>query len=93
MNKELENIINDISDVECDNIGVGIYPKTPFEERMVAVAYSAWLRHDLNWEKSTWSEPLYGKYRSDDEAIIRRHGEMLAAADVDLVFWHSFCLH
>ena len=80
MNTELEKIINDTSDVECDNTGVGLYPKTPFEQRLVAVAYSAWLRSDLNWEKSAWSEPLYGKYRSDDEAIIRRHGEMLAAA-------------
>ena len=85
-NDVLEKIIADTSDVECDNIGVGLYPKTPFDERLVAVAYSAWLRSDLNWEKSAWSEPLYGKYRSDDEAIIRRHGEMLAAADVDLVF-------
>lgn len=86
MNTEFEKIIQDTSDVECDNTGVGLYPQTPFEERMVGIAYSSWLREGLTWEKSAWNEPLYGKYRSDDPEIIRRHGEMLAAADIDFIF-------
>ena len=86
MKEELIKIIKDRSDVPCDNIGVGVYPKTPFEERMVGIAYSTWMRSDLNWDRNAWSKPLYGTYRSDDEEIIRRHGEMLAKAGVDFIF-------
>ena len=34
MNEELIKIIKDRSDVPCDNTGVGVYPKTPFEDSL-----------------------------------------------------------
>lgn len=34
-----------------------------------------------------WSEPLFGYYRSTDRWVLRRHAEMLAAADVDVVIF------
>ena len=34
-----------------------------------------------------WDEPLYGYYRTTDEWVLRRHGEMLADAGVDVVFF------
>jgi arylsulfatase A-like enzyme len=32
-----------------------------------------------------WAEPLFGYYRSDDEAVIRKHLQMLADAGVDVL--------
>lgn len=81
-----ESIINDTSDVECDNTGVGIYKQTPFEERIVALAYTTWHHAKRGWGEGTWDLPLWGGYRSDDPDIIRRHGEMFAKAGIDLVF-------
>jgi len=34
-----------------------------------------------------WSEPLFGYYVSTDDWVLRRHAEMLADADVDVVFF------
>lgn len=34
-----------------------------------------------------WGEPLFGYYRSTDRWVLRRHAEMLAAADVDVVIF------
>lgn len=34
-----------------------------------------------------WGEPLLGYYRSEDEFVLRRHAQMLAAAGVDVVFF------
>jgi len=34
-----------------------------------------------------WGEPLFGYYLSDDEAVIRKHAQMLADADVDVVIF------
>lgn len=34
-----------------------------------------------------WAEPLFGYYRSTDRWVLRRHAEMLAAADVDVVIF------
>lgn len=84
--KLYDSIAADTSNVECDDIGVGIYPKTPYEERLVALAYTTWHHAKRGWGEGTWDLPLWDGYRSDDEQIIRRHGEMLAKAGVDLVF-------
>ena len=34
-----------------------------------------------------WGEPLFGYYLSDDEAVIRKHAQMLADAGVDVVIF------
>ena len=34
-----------------------------------------------------WGEPLFGYYRSDDEAVIRKHVQMLSDAGVDVLFF------
>lgn len=36
-----------------------------------------------------WNESVYGFYRSDDEWVLRRQAELLAAADVDVVFFDN----
>lgn len=34
-----------------------------------------------------WGEPLFGYYRADDEAVIRKHAQMLSDAGVDVIFF------
>ena len=36
-----------------------------------------------------WDEPIYGYYDGDDEWVIRKQAELLAAADVDVVFFDN----
>ncbi len=36
-----------------------------------------------------WDEPVYGYYDGDDEWVIRKQAELLAAADVDVVFFDN----
>ncbi|MEN8155758.1 MAG: polysaccharide deacetylase family protein [Bacteroidota bacterium] len=36
-----------------------------------------------------WDEPLFGYYRTTDEWVLRKHGEMLADAGVDAVFFDA----
>ena len=36
-----------------------------------------------------WDEPVFGYYDGDDEWVIRKHAEMLAAAGVDVVFFDN----
>ena len=79
-------IVTDTSDVESSQVGVGMYKKVPESERVVGIAYTTWHSDMSRWGTGTWSTPLYGIYRSDDETIIRLHGEQLAAAGVDFVF-------
>lgn len=66
--------------------GSGIYERTPYDERLVGVAYTTWHRDGMWGEDNIWAEPLLGKYRSDDSDIIEAHGKMLGEADVDFVF-------
>lgn len=81
------DVIYNYEDVECDQTGVGRYDPVPYEERLVGIAYTTWHRPATKWGGSdTWDLPLYGTYCSDDEAVIRRHGEMLRDAGVDFVF-------
>ena len=88
-------VVCNTSDVEADQRGVGIYKKTPEDERVVGIAYSTWHSSMSVWGSQTWSMPLYGPYYSDDEWIIRLHGEQLAAAGVDFVFidWSNNTLY
>lgn len=36
-----------------------------------------------------WGEPLFGYYASDDEYVLRKHAQMLAAAGVDVVIFDN----
>ena len=36
-----------------------------------------------------WDEPIYGYYDGDDEWVIRKQAELLAAADIDVVFFDN----
>lgn len=36
-----------------------------------------------------WDEPLYGFYSNNDEYVLRKHAELLADADIDVVFFDT----
>ncbi len=90
MAKELsalyQNVIYNYDDVECDQTGVGIFEATPYEQRLVGIAYTTWHTASRGWGKSTWDIPLCGPYLSDDEKVLRYHAELLRDAGVDFVF-------
>lgn len=91
MARERFDLYNDViynyDDVECDQTGVGRYDPVPVEERLVGIAYTTWHRAETQWGGThTWDLPLNGPYCSDDEEVIRRHGEQLRDAGVDFVF-------
>lgn len=67
------------------NIGSGIYPRVPYAERKVGIAYTTWCQAGF-WERSVWSYPTLGKYLSDDRTIIRQHAQWLADAGVDFIW-------
>lgn len=81
-----KEVIYNYEDVECDQTGVGKYDPTDPSERLVGIAYSTWHTSARPWGSGTWDLPLYGTYCSDDEEVIRRHGEMLRDAGIDFVF-------
>lgn len=84
---DYENIVCDLSDVECGRTGVGKYKKTPKEKRLVGIAYTTWMRPGFpRWGKGSWDIPILGTYNSDDREIIKAHGEMLRDAGIDFVF-------
>jgi hypothetical protein len=60
------------------------YPPTPPRQRLVGIAYSTW-HMSRDW-KGVWGTPEVGFYCSDDRAVIRKHGEWLAAAGVDFIW-------
>ena len=66
--------------------GAGIYKRTPYEERVVGMAYTTWHRTALWSTDEFWARPLLGEYRSDDTETIQEHGKLLGEADVDFVF-------
>lgn len=66
--------------------GAGNYERTPYEDRLVGMAYTTWHRTALWKSDSFWARPSLGEYRSDDAAVIEQHGKMLGEADVDFVF-------
>lgn len=82
-----QNVVYNYADVEADQTGVGRYEQTPYEDRLVGIAYTTW--HSLtltNWGESTWDVPLYGGYASDDPEVLYRHAIQLRDAGVDFVF-------
>ena len=82
-----KDVIYNYDDIEIEQTGVGKYDPTPYEERLVGIAYSTWLcTKIITWGKSTWDTPLYGNYYSDDRAMIAKHAELLRDAGVDFIF-------
>ena len=82
-----KDVIYNYDDIEIDQIGVGKYETTPYEDRLVGIAYSTWLcTKIITWGKNTWDTPLYGNYYSDDREMIAKHAELLRDAGVDFVF-------
>ena len=82
-----KDVIYNYDDIEIDQTGVGKYETTPYEDRLVGIAYSTWLcTKIITWGKNTWDTPLYGNYYSDDRAMIAKHAELLRDAGVDFVF-------
>ena len=81
------DVIYNYDDIEIDRTGVGRYDATPYEDRLVGIAYSTWLcTKIITWGKNTWDTPLYGNYYSDDRAMIKKHAELLRDAGVDFIF-------
>ena len=81
------DVVYNHDDVEIEKTGVGKYRQTPYEDRLVGLAYSTWLCPKIiTWGKSTWDTPLYGNYYSDDREMIARHAQLLRDAGVDFVF-------
>ena len=81
------DVIYNYDDVEIEQTGVGKYKETPYEDRLVGIAYSTWLcTKIITWGKNTWDTPLYGNYFSDDREMIAKHAELLRDAGVDFIF-------
>ena len=81
-----QSVIYNYDDVACDQTGVGLFEQTPYEERLVGIAYTTWHTASRNWGAGTWDLPLCGPYLSDDETVLRYHAELLRDAGVDFVF-------
>ena len=81
-----ESVVFNYDDVQCEQTGVGVYPKAPQEDRLVGVAYTTWRYPTSNWgEGYTWDMPLVGKYASDNRDVIKQHAIWLADAGVDFI--------
>ena len=81
------DVIYNYDDVEIEQTGVGKYEQTPYEDRLVGIAYSTWLcTKIITWGKNTWDTPLYGNYYSDNREMIAKHAELLRDAGVDFIF-------
>ncbi len=93
--KLYKDVIYNYEDVECDQTGVGVYEKTPAEERLVGIAYTTWCGATTEWGENTWDTPLGGGYKSSDREVIYRHGIQLAEAGIDFVFvdWSNNTLY
>lgn len=81
------DIIYNHDDVEIEKIGVGEFEKTPYEDRLVGIAYTTWhCPSMIDWGKNTWDTPLHGIYNSDDPDRIALHAELLRDAGIDFIF-------
>ncbi|MBQ3507764.1 MAG: hypothetical protein IJA91_04365 [Clostridia bacterium] len=82
-----QDIVYNYDDVEADQTGVGKYEKTPYEDRLVGIAYTTWHSPTFTkWGSGTWDLPLDGPYSSDDRDVIYKHGILLRDAGIDFVF-------
>lgn len=71
--------------LEVSDKGAGIYPRVPYDERLVGLAYTTWFRPAI-WGSSVWAYPELGKYNSDDKEVIKKHAELIYDAGVDFVW-------
>ena len=62
-----QDVVYTYDDVEIEKTGVGLYEKTPYEDRVVGIAYTTWHTVSRKWGKGTgtWDIPLDGPYLSD----------------------------
>ncbi len=67
-----------------DTAPASLLPPVPASQRLVGVAYTTW--HQSTKWTNVWGTPQGGFYKSDDRAVIWRHGEELAAAGVDFLW-------
>ena len=81
-----QTVVYNYEDVACDQTGVGLFEPTPYDERLVGIAYSTWHRPSRDWVNGTWDVPLTGEYVSNDPDVLRRHAIQLRDAGVDFVF-------
>ncbi len=72
--------------LNVSSAGSGIYPRVPYEERRVGIAYTTWHRNEMWQPESVWTFPQLGKYLSDNREVIRQHAEWLAGAGVDFIW-------
>ncbi len=94
MNMSEENFDFTSQGLEVDETGAGLYPRVPYEERLVGMAYTTWNRPEI-WAGSVWSTPQLGQYNSDDREVIRKHGQWLYDAGVDFIWidWSNDVLY
>ena len=83
-----QDVVYNYDDVEIEKTGVGLFEKTPYEDRVVGIAYTTWHTVSRKWGKGTgtWDIPLDGPYLSDNREVIYKHGILLRDAGVDFVF-------
>lgn len=83
-----QDVVYNYDDVEIEKTGVGLYETTPYEDRVVGIAYTTWHTTSRQWGKGvgTWDIPLDGPYLSDDREVIYKHGILLRDAGIDFVF-------
>ena len=82
-----QDVVYNYDDVEADQTGVGRFEKTPYEDRLVGIAYTTWHSPTFTkWGSGTWDLPLDGIYSSDDRDVIYKHGILLRDAGIDFVF-------
>ena len=72
--------------LSVSSIGSGLFPRVPYEERKVGLAYTTWCRSGFWDPNKVWTFPTLGKYFSDDRTIIRKHAEWLADAGVNFIW-------
>ena len=85
--KLYQDVIYNYGNVTADQTGVGLYEKTPCEDRLVGIAYTTWHAGSTNtWSDHSWDVPLDGAYLSDNTDVIYKHGILLRDAGVDFVF-------
>lgn len=81
------DVVYNYDDVDVDQRGVGLYGKTPYEDRLVGIAYSTWHSGSLDtWGNRSWDTPLGGAYFSTNRKVIYEHGILLRDAGIDFVF-------
>lgn len=79
----MEDFLNE--GLNVSDIGAGIYPRVPYEDRYVGLAYTTWNKNST-WAGRVWAYPELGNYKSDDKDIIEQHAKWIYDAGVDFVW-------